>query len=120
MKPNCQRRDASTVAPQALLFMNDPFIVASTEAMAEQLWGQASSVTARIEAAFEACFAAPPTRQELADCEAFLQKQADVLRADATPAWQTKLKENPAAAEIRALASLCQVFISSNRFLYIQ
>ncbi len=120
MKPNCQRRDASTVAPQALLFMNDPFIVASTEAMAEQLWGQSSSVTARIEAAFEACFAAPPTRQELADCEAFLEKQADVLRADATAAWQTKLKENPAAADMRALASLCQVFISSNRFLYIQ
>ncbi|XZE54193.1 PSD1 and planctomycete cytochrome C domain-containing protein [Planctomycetaceae bacterium SH139] len=120
MKPNCQRRDASTVAPQALLFMNDPFIVATTEAMAEQLWGQASSVTARVEAAFEACFATPPTRHELADCEVFLEKQADVLRADATPAWQAKLKENPAAAEIRALASLCQVFISSNRFLYIQ
>src|SRR5207248_9613981 len=34
MEPNCECRNASTVAPQALLLMNNAFVVAAAEALA--------------------------------------------------------------------------------------
>ncbi len=133
MTPNCQRRDTSTAASQSLWFLNDASLVASSQKMAEllssleevlpqnrspdnsaQLWPK------RIQAAFSRAFGVSPTAEELADCVEFLTKQADIFRRDASAAWQTELAKRPEAADVRALASLCQMLLSSNRFLYQQ
>ena len=37
MKPNCELRTSSTVAPQSLLMMNSAFVVEQSEAMAERI-----------------------------------------------------------------------------------
>jgi hypothetical protein len=120
MTPNCQRRDASTVAPQSLLFLNDPFIVEASEKMADRLFRDSTSVEARITDAYEVCFAEPPKESEIKSCVEFLQSQANVFRTDTTAAWKSEMEMNPDAVNRRALASLCQVLIASNRFLYIK
>ena len=37
MEPNCAKRPVSTVAPQALIFMNNAFVISQSRAMAERL-----------------------------------------------------------------------------------
>ncbi len=133
MTPNCQRRDTSTAASQSLWFLNDTSLVASSQKMAELLWrldnllpqnGTPDNVeqflSKRIQTAFSRAFGASPTADELADCVEFLTKQAELFRRDASAAWQTELAKRPEAADVRALASLCQMLLSSNRFLYQQ
>lgn len=120
MVPNCQRRDASTVTPQALLLMNDGWVVNASEQMARRLWAGAEKAEDRVRLAFELAFACPPTTEELQDSLAFWERQADIFRQSPDPEWQEKLREQPAAASLRGLASLCQMLIASNRFLYLE
>jgi hypothetical protein len=120
MSPNCQQRDASTVAPQALFFLNDEFVIDASQRMADLLWEEATGSSARIEAAFLRCFATSPTEAERLDCENFLSQQVELFRKHPDEVWQKQLSEHPEAAERRALASLCQVLFASNRFLYVQ
>ncbi len=120
MNPNCQQRDASTVAPQALFFLNDQFVVDASQRMADLLWQEAAESDGRIDAVFVRCFATSPTEEERLECVSFLNEQAEIFRNHPDEAWQKQLSEQPEAAERRALASLCQVLFASNRFLYIQ
>lgn len=123
MTPNCQQRDSSTVAPQALWFMNDASLIAASRQMAASLWREPSS-EARVRTAFLRAYAAEPTEDELAECLAFLAEQAELFRA-APPKPDAPSPPMPAEAasaepaELAALASLCQMILSSNRFLYI-
>jgi mono/diheme cytochrome c family protein len=120
MNPSCQRRDSSTVASQALFFLNDSFIVDATGKMADHLWRREEGLSERVSLGFEACFSQPPSEAELADSLDFLRRQTEIFAADPSEAWQERLQEDHEAAERRALASLCQVLMSSNRFLYVQ
>lgn len=118
MTPNCNQRDSSTVTPQALWFMNDEALVAASQRMAESLRSQTAEPTEQIRLAFRRAFSADPTAEEIAQCNDFLQGQVaaftSVPAADAAAA-----AANPAAKESQALASMCQMILSSNRFLYV-
>lgn len=120
MTPNCQRRDSSTAAPQSLWFLNDESLVASSQKMAELVWSEQKDATAQIQAAFVRTFACRATTDEVALCIEFLTTQAEVFRKDANAAWQEELGKRPEAAHVRSLASLCQMLLSSNRFLFQQ
>jgi len=123
MTPNCQQRDSSTVAPQALWFMNDASLIAASRQMAASLWSE-STPAARVRMAFLRAYAAEPAEDELAECLAFIAEQAELFRA-APPQADAPAPAMPAEAasadpaELAALASLCQMMLSSNRFLYI-
>lgn len=118
MTPNCNRRDSSTVTPQALWFMNDESVVAASQRMAESLKSQSQDPTEQIRLAYRRAFAAEPTAEEITECSAFLDSQVATFRAAATA--DPPAGANPAAgAELQALASLCQMLLSSNRFLYV-
>src|SRR5438270_3882773 len=41
MEPNCDARNASTVTPQALMFMNSEFVVTQAGDFAERVWKEA-------------------------------------------------------------------------------
>ncbi|MDP1563156.1 MAG: PSD1 and planctomycete cytochrome C domain-containing protein [Pirellulaceae bacterium] len=120
MKPNCQQRSSSTVAPQALLLMNDAWIVDATNHMTDRIWLQAETTEARIELAFRSAFACSATVDEIATCGQFLEQQAELFRQDQDVAWQKLLQEQPDRDRRRALASLCQMLLASNRFLYLE
>lgn len=120
MKPNCQQRRTSTVAPQALLLMNDAWVVDAADHMAEKIWAQAGSSEAQIDLAFRAVLACSATAEEMVASSRFVEQQAEVFRQDTDPNWQKLLQEQPDRDRRRALASLCQMLLASNRFLYLE
>jgi hypothetical protein len=111
MKPNCDARRCTTVAPQSLLFLNNEFIVKQGGVLAERLLAQPSNNEERIRRVWELLFALPPTESELKAAIAHVVEQTENFRKQAGPK-----KEDP---DKQALASLCQVLLGSNRFLYV-
>ncbi len=120
MAPNCEARNCTTVAPQSLLLMNDSFILDTSRTLATRLRNEvAGDARGQIAKAWRTLYSQEP-------------KEADVLRALAYLAEQTEAvrsyhhgiqhaEDAPAPdPQLDALASLCQVLVSSNRFLYVE
>ena len=109
MKPNCDARRCTTVAPQSLLFLNNEFVIKQAGLVADRLLAAPGSPEQRVRRVWELLFAAEPTDAELKASLSYLADQAGTFR-----------KANPKAdPEKQALASLCQVLLGSNRFLYV-
>lgn len=97
------QRSTTTVAPQALMFMNSPQGRQYAEALAARLSPQTPIVDA-----YQRTFGREPTPQEANLAKAFLAQQADVYReAKTTSAGQA------------ALTDLCQTLFSMNEFIYV-
>jgi len=113
IEPNCDARNSSTVTTQALLLLNNDFVLKQADALAARLVKEAGSdAKAQVTRAWKLAFGTEPTGKQLASSLAFLSDQtAQFKKAKATP-------EQP-SPEQRALASLCQVLVSSNGFLYV-
>jgi hypothetical protein len=102
-----EQRTTTTVAPQALLLMNNSVVRDSAAALAGRLT-RLSDPSAAIRSAYALALSRPPKPRELADSLAFLGEQRSSYQA-----------EKRADAEERALADLCQVLLGLNEFLYI-
>jgi Protein of unknown function (DUF1553)/Protein of unknown function (DUF1549) len=68
----CPVRPVSTHAPQALVLMNSRFSWDSARAFAESLKNTGETIEDRIRAAFERCFARPPTPPEMDKARRFI------------------------------------------------
>jgi hypothetical protein len=119
MNPNCDARRCSTVAPQALLFLNEQSIIQFSEKTAQRLWSETPEPQTRIARLFLKLFSKSPTDPELASCQEYLASQREVFAADPNPDWRKRMENESHAPDLRALASLCQVLMASNRFLYV-
>jgi hypothetical protein len=120
MVPNCEMRAQTTVAPQSLLLMNDTFILDSAKRLAERLEKERpGDLKAQLERAWSLLFGKPPTANDLAQSQAYLEEQTRQLIEyhGATPPAKGAPTPNPPR---EALASLCQILCSSNRFLYVE
>ena len=109
MEPNCAKRPVSTVAPQALIFMNNNFVIAQSRVMAERLQKLAPKDSdGQLAAGWEHALGHEPTGAELSRAREFVQKQTTLFkeRKDKTP-------------ELTALANYCQALMSANRFVYV-
>ena len=111
MKPNCDARRCTTVAPQSLLFLNNEFVIKQGGLVADRLLVEPGSAERRVQRVWELLFAAPPTETELKASLAYLADQTETFRKAAGP--------NKADPDRQALVSLCQVLLGSNRFLYV-
>ncbi|XZE20502.1 PSD1 and planctomycete cytochrome C domain-containing protein [Pirellulaceae bacterium SH449] len=120
MKPNCQQRSVSTVTPQALLLMNDAWVVDAAQRMSDRLWSGTASLEERIDHAFQLALSSQPNPAELAASLDFIRNQAELFRQDPDEKWQQTIQEQPDAPERRGLASFCQMLMASNRFLYLE
>jgi hypothetical protein len=124
LSPNCEARSSSTVAPQALLLMNNEFVVDQAQAFAERVRREAGADrAAQIRTAWQWAFAEEPTTAQLADAQEFLAAETKVFadRESAEPAAAAPQKAQPPktpAAE-QSLRTFCQALLSSNRFLYV-
>jgi hypothetical protein len=58
------KRTISTVAPQALFLLNNPFVLAQTKELATRLRAAAGNDTARIDFAYALLYGRPPTAEE--------------------------------------------------------
>jgi len=106
MEPNCARRVVSTVAPQSLALLNSDFVLEQSEALARRV--AADNLADSITELWQLTYSRTPTDNELQSAEAFLQAQMQDLNA-------RKVKD----AEQAAIASLGQVLLGSNEFLYV-
>ncbi|MFK8110640.1 MAG: PSD1 and planctomycete cytochrome C domain-containing protein [Rubripirellula sp.] len=97
------QRSTTTIAPQALMFMNSPQGRTYAEAFAAQL-----NADAPITDAYQRAFGRAPSDREAKLAEAFLTRQADVYREAKT-----------AKAVETALSDLCQTLFSMNEFIYV-
>ncbi len=107
-EPNCEARNASTAAPQALLLMNNEFIVSQAEAFARRVRREVGAdPRAQVARAWTYAFGREPAQGEVDEAVAFLKAQAGRFPAA------------PPGGDLRALASFCHALVSSNAFLYV-
>lgn len=126
MAPACDRRSASTAAPQSLLMMNNAFVVEISERMATRIASEVGDdVAAQAQRAWSLAYGRPISPEEQAAAvELIVTSRGTFERqlAEAVAAAPAD-KPPPLASEPppgrRALALLCHALISSNRFLYV-
>ncbi|HET6424188.1 MAG TPA: DUF1553 domain-containing protein, partial [Planctomycetaceae bacterium] len=96
-------RPTTTIAPQALLMMNSPFVAETSEALATRLLQEVpNSDGDRIQHLYARAFGRSASADEVT--------QARSLLDDITAS----------AGRVQAWASLCQVVLASNEFIYLQ
>ena len=126
MTPNCNRRTSSTVAPQALLLMNNDFVIAQADAFAERVAAAAGpDCAAQVRLAWQWALAALPDDAQVASAALFIARQraefvasAQVRQGQGEKASPKSPNPNPDPAH-QALANLCQALLSSSAFLYV-
>ncbi|HEY3901435.1 MAG TPA: PSD1 and planctomycete cytochrome C domain-containing protein [Chthoniobacter sp.] len=120
MSPNCEARNCTTVAPQSLLLMNDDFMLHSARTLAERLRKDVpGDARGQIDEAWRILYGRTPQTTDMLRSLAYLAEQTEAIRSydQKTPPAKDTPTPDP---QLEALASLCQVFFSSNRFLYIE
>jgi hypothetical protein len=129
MTPNCSARETSTVAPQALLMLNDTFIAQQSHYFAERLQTESpGDLRAQIARAWKLAYEMAPTEKELNSSLFYLAEQTERIRArlatlkEAKDAKKSEKDDKSISrdSETLALASLCQALVSANRFLYVE
>ena len=92
------KRTVSTVAPQALFLMNDPFIVEQTKALAKRLTDGDKDDRTRIQRAYSLLYGRPAMDDEVKIGIEFVNRGGGVEKA-----WQ----------------EYCQVLLCANEFIYV-
>ena len=104
------RRNRSNVPAQALIMMNDPFIVEQARVWARRVLATRElTARQRITGMYRSALARPPTGQELSDGLVFLDAQGRELGLPA----EERLKD------ARVWADLCHVLMNVKEFIFI-
>lgn len=102
-------RQATTIAPQALLLLNNPQVRESSKQLAKQIAATAEApLDAAISQGYEITMSRPPTADELDAGRTFIDQQ-------------TKSHQAAGHAEPRqlAIADYCQILLCLNEFVYV-
>lgn len=120
MQPNCEDRNRTTVTPQSLLLMNDTFVLDTARAFASRLRRESpDDARGQIVMAWRILYGCGPTEGDIARSLSYLAEQTEAVRAyyaGVKPAKDAPPPDPP----LDSLASLCQVLLGSNRFLYVE
>jgi len=123
MTPNCEIRPTSTAATQALMLLNDPFILARSEDLAARLRGEhPGDLRKQIDRLWRLGLSRPVPPNLLEQSLVYLAEQTESVRLRTPPKTQAGAKTDTASTpdpSFHALASLCQAVIGSNPFLYL-
>lgn len=110
---SCGQRINTTVAPQALALLNDPFVRLRAEELASRLAAEAGEdPVARIRRAFRLTLARDPDAEELVAVQAYITEQIDSRRQRD---GSTPLEKISTTVWI----DLCQSLFGLNEFLYV-
>lgn len=103
------RRTQSNVPAQALILMNDPFVVQQAELWARRTLAEPTeSAITRISGLYEQAFARPATPNEIEDGVEFLKNQSSAYGASSD--WVT---------DVRAWADFCHVLFNVKEFVFL-
>jgi hypothetical protein len=110
---SCSRRDRTTVAPQALALLNDPFVRTVASEFAGRLLKEESVEPAhRIVEAYQLALARSPSKSEEAAAAQFIEGQAAERK-------KRQPQTNDETLQQQATADFCQVLFGLNEFLYV-
>jgi hypothetical protein len=113
LNPNCERRSSSTVAPQALLMMNNRQTVLLAERFAQRLLRDHPHVIVdQVSQGWRLALGRQPSPEELAASVKFVTSSREEIAAIAERAAELD-------PQVAALALFCQALMSSNPFLYV-
>ena len=104
------RRNVSNVPAQALILMNDPFVLLQAEKWSEKILSEKQSLEKRIHSIYETAFGRPPNEIEIAKSKKFLQTQAAAYRVD-----KSKILEDK-----RVWKDFCHVMFNVKEFIFIR
>lgn len=101
------RRSVSNVPAQALIMMNDPFVIQQAEVWAKRVLsdGKLTTTAKRINQLCQMAYARPATQQETVQFAKFIEQQAAAHGATAT--------------DQRPWADLCHVIMNTKEFIFI-
>ena len=133
METNCDRRQSSTVASQALLLMNSKFILTQAGHFADRVRRETGGDLERqVTRAWQLAFVRQATEDEVNQSLSFLTTQIEHLkqRLETTSETSGSAQEKQEAGQktgsleladhpAQALTNLCQVLLSANEFLYV-
>ena len=102
----CGRRDVTLVAPQALTLLNNAFVHDLSDALAATIEKTTEIADARVDLAWRKILGRDPSAKEHAQSIEHIQRQ-------------TQRFSNMPNKSTLALASLCQVLMNSNEFLFV-
>ena len=106
---SCGRRENTTVAPQALALLNDPFLRARASDFARKLREQAGKeLESQISSAWKIALGRPPSAGELKTSAAFIRGRL-----------QQRSNEQSSKKEHLALTDFCQAIFALNEFIYV-
>jgi hypothetical protein len=110
---SCGRRENTTVAPQALALLNDPFIRGRAVDFAARVSTESGSdVERQVRTAWRLALGRQPGKPELRDATRFVQSQIEQRSArDHT--------QQESEVQLRALADFCQALFAMNEFIYV-
>ncbi|MDE0293781.1 MAG: DUF1553 domain-containing protein, partial [Bryobacterales bacterium] len=113
MQTNCNRRINSATPLQSLTLMNDEFVLQHAEHIKNRVndLSGTASIEGKIERAYRLALARKPNAMEMAISRDHLTKQRDLYR-------KSNFADEKASG--KALASLCQMLLASNEFLYVE
>jgi hypothetical protein len=110
---SCGRRNSTTVAPQALALLNDPFCRDRAADFARRLVAEAGLKPEDwIARGFHLAIARPPTEKELEASLAFVEQQRQRRAARDKSLSAEQVREE-------SLADFCQALFSLNEFIYV-
>jgi hypothetical protein len=104
-------REVTTVPAQALYMLNNDFVLAQSESLAQRLLAEEKLDDAgRIDLAYELTFARPATEDERTRAAEFITRINESLSNDKTQSDRNR---------IAAWAALCQAMFASAEFRYV-
>lgn len=107
-------RHVTTTASQALMLMNDPWVLGRARAFAEQLQhANPHDTQAQIQLAYRMALAREPGEDEAAQAADFIAQQSKLIEADGKASQQV-------SRHASAMADFCHMLLNSNEFLYVR
>lgn len=103
------KRTSSNVPAQALILMNDPFVVQQAQFWAKRVLSQEGTTAERIARIYLEAFGRPPTDTETRDAQEFIEQQGRTY---------TTVALNPGDEE-KVWSDLCHVIFNVKEFIFI-
>lgn len=103
------RRTVSNVPAQALILMNDPFVVQQSQVWAKRIIAEVESPSKRIERMYLEAYARPPTADEVANALGFFKSQSVAYGLDRARARN----------DVRLWSDLAHVLLNVKEFIVV-
>lgn len=105
-------RDTTTIAPQALFMLNSELVLDASESLAARVLEQPDLDDAgRIQLVYQRAYGRPAAEAEIAKAAALVEEISKSVEPT---------QSDPAKRRLQAWASLCQVVLAANEFIYVR